>query len=249
MSSSVSLRDSGPRDDERADMVGKLVIPEAHHRPLEVLLSLREDQYDALAQALAKAPPVLQPHDLVPAIPVDVIPSDSDRLGVVGVLTSLYIVYVRRGIEKEELAADVCSSIEALESSRMRPASGSFDAFKKFLSDIFSLDSTLGASSKALDLMSSHERCYSTARITSDLRPVFPSEPEKKPVASVVFHTLEVEYFSGNSRGLKTWFVAMDIDDLRQLRDVVNRAISKHDSLRDLSEEAGVPCLGVEHEC
>jgi hypothetical protein len=97
----------------------------------------------------------------------------------------------------------------------------------------------LRTSANAHEVLAQHDRNFQSARIFTDLRPLFGADPERPPSGAVIVEMLQLETWSGEGR-TETVRVAMDRADLLELRAVIDRAIKKTDSLRRLMEESGV---------
>jgi len=99
----------------------------------------------------------------------------------------------------------------------------------------------LGLASRARDIVSDYERVFHDARILTDIRPVFGSDPSTAPRAAAVTATLKVDYHPGGRRGLESLFFAMDRADLTMLQAQVERALQKTDQLIELLSRAKLP--------
>ena len=97
----------------------------------------------------------------------------------------------------------------------------------------------LRTSANAHEVLAQHDRNFQSARIFTDLRPLFDTNPEQPPSGAVIVEMLQLETWSGDGR-TETVRVAMDRTDLLELRAVIERAIKKTDSLRRLMEQSGV---------
>ena len=78
----------------------------------------------------------------------------------------------------------------------------------------------------------------------TDMRPVFGSD--EKPAGAVVVHTLKLTYHEGPKRSLREFFVAMNRDDLDELREVLDRALRKQSELSHVLAQCGLPDLDKE---
>lgn len=107
------------------------------------------------------------------------------------------------------------------------------------LSGLLSIDA-LQVSARALDVITEYERVFHDARILTDVRPVFRSDPSQGPAAAAVVATLKVDFHEAD-RSLSSAYFAMDHSDLLLLRDVIDRAIAKTESLKRLIERLDIP--------
>lgn len=89
---------------------------------------------------------------------------------------------------------------------------------------ILDIDS-VRTSVKAFSLMSEHERIYLSARIFTDVRPVFAEELDNSLPASVITHTIKL--ISRVDGQQKAMFFVADSDDLETLKAEIDRALNK----------------------
>lgn len=97
----------------------------------------------------------------------------------------------------------------------------------------------------AVDLQTQHQRNYQEARIFTDLRPVFPDDVGASPTGAVVVEMLQLQTWSRDGE-TETFFIALDEQDLGQLRDAVDRALAKTVSLRRFLDEKGLAYFQLE---
>ncbi len=100
--------------------------------------------------------------------------------------------------------------------------------------------------SKASSIGVEHERTYASAQVLTDLRPLFNDANElPKPEGAVLSHTLSL-HFVGRDGGHDNFFVVLDDSDIQALIRVLDRAIKKAYSLRQLLKESGLIYVGQE---
>lgn len=104
-----------------------------------------------------------------------------------------------------------------------------------------------GTTGVATDLQTQHERNYQSARIVTDLRPVFQDDLAQSPDGAVIVETLQIQTWSrdGDSQLI---FVSMDEKDLRQLQAIVQRALDKTETLKAFLVEKGLSYFELEKE-
>jgi hypothetical protein len=128
----------------------------------------------------------------------------------------------------------------------LRPTPEKWVIIEKHLSNILSLDQSLGVTSKALDLMTEQHNLFLDANVLTDIRPVFGPNADDTPLASTLFHTLKIHYHEDSSH--KEIFIALDSIDLKKLQDVLQRAILKEVSLKKWLNRLETPFMAVETE-
>ena len=91
----------------------------------------------------------------------------------------------------------------------------------------------LRVAAKALDVSTEYEHVFSSARVLTDVRPVFPDDDTAAPAAAVIVNNLKLDYY-GPDGSLREFHVALDRADVISLRDVLDRALLKTASVRKL---------------
>jgi hypothetical protein len=107
--------------------------------------------------------------------------------------------------------------------------------------------SVLSTTAVATDLQTQNGCNYQSARIVTDLRPVFPDHVEDEPVGAVIVETLQIHTWTrdGNSDLI---FVSMDEADLKQLKTIVDRALKKTETLKGFIAAKGLAYFELEKE-
>jgi hypothetical protein len=109
-------------------------------------------------------------------------------------------------------------------------------AFEKYLTTLLS-NRDVRRWQKALSLVSEHERILLETRLFTDARPVYVEEPDEEPDAFVMFHMLRVTYREDFEQ--KEIYLALDSDDLFELKANVERAIKKRGSVAAKIRQSG----------
>ncbi len=158
----------------------------------------------------------------------------------ISALVSMYVYYdqVRDDLPVEKFTSDFCAALirnKVLEEEKE-------SLFEDFLGEFLRIGGPVELSAKGLRLLYDEERLLSSARIISDMRPVFTKEVEQGFPAALIVHSLRINYSESGED--KDFFVALDARDLSDLRDIVDRALEKDRSLRTFLSEANKPVLG-----
>jgi hypothetical protein len=114
--------------------------------------------------------------------------------------------------------------------------------FKARLSQLISVDS-LRLVAKARSVLMKHAQTFSSARIVSDIRPVFGDAVEDSPVGAVIIHMLNIVYYKSGER--QDFVVALDTKDIQLLFDALNRATKKTESLESVITSTSMPYIEV----
>ncbi|HUB06291.1 MAG TPA: hypothetical protein VMB50_04790 [Myxococcales bacterium] len=98
---------------------------------------------------------------------------------------------------------------------------GSFTAFLKRVLEAEAIVIT----AKAQTVMVAHQHVFLSARVLTDLRPVFGNDELGRLRAGVVVHTLQLDHLDGG--GKRSFFIALDDEDVSKLRAALDRASEK----------------------
>ncbi|MCW3000539.1 MAG: hypothetical protein JWN65_4088 [Solirubrobacterales bacterium] len=91
----------------------------------------------------------------------------------------------------------------------------------------------------AADILVQHERPYRSARIFTDIRPVFDEDAANPPAGAVIVQTLSIDFWT-RTGGRDTVTFGLDEADLEDLKRAVDRAITKTQTVRSFLSGAGV---------
>jgi len=212
----------------------RLAVPQQHREPLEVLARASDDDFAALSEALAAGTPGQHQHrrSLVAAVTgvtEAITPRDSELL--------LHALMSMRGAVSNTPRAvdDFAKDIGDSESLNLEsPERDRLAARLVVLLD----NPNIVRVAKALDLASEQDHLFTNARILTDIRPIFGDEPEQPPEAAVTFHLLRLETTASGRYERVT--IAMDNEDLAQLKAAVDRAVVKAESLEGYLSSIGL---------
>ena len=215
-------------------------IPEEELDKLAKLCRLPDSSFAELVAALKQAPVTSQPTDMaskiaanVPSIPIE------DLLDFVGVLYSLHYVREFSGVGAKRFLDDLNAAVK--ESPNVFGDVERAKA-KGRLKTVMSIE-TLNNLSKAVGLQRGGERLFCGSRILSDIRPIFMADAKLRPTAAVITHTLSIGYHEGKDH--KEFYVVLDTGDLKSLKDVIDRAYAKRNSMEALLSDAKLEDLGI----
>lgn len=220
----------------------KLAIPKSQRESFKQLISLPDEKWRSLLQALEAAEPTISAGALAKHVSPEVDLGADQLRQVIVAAGSLYMTRDQRGVKVEEFAEAVVE--EAVQEGLVdRGDSAATSKLRERISQLLSLDHSLGVSAKATQLLFRHKNPLLTARIFTDIRPVFTGD-DPTPRAAVVVHTLEL-VTSTDGREL-SHYIALDSTDLKTLKRVVDRAIHKEASLKTIM--ATLPLVEIKEE-
>ena len=90
---------------------------------------------------------------------------------------------------------------------------------------------------KAASIRTAYEYVFAEALILTDMRPVFADGQTDTPTAGVIVDTLKLDYY-GSDGVRRSFYVALDQEDLVNLRDQAARGLAKSKGMRQFLESA-----------
>jgi hypothetical protein len=212
----------------------KLQIPDKYKLGLKKLTDFDDSAFKEFQSALGEKHAALKAKDLASAISVSGV-SSKDIEEVIDTLLSLYGLRDFLDDSTEEVVEKICQGIE------IENFHSNEQILKSRLTSLLELDGVLTIASRANSVMHDHERLFSSSRVLTDIRPVFETEIEKGPAGVAVTHMLKIKYL--DSIGTHEFFVALDSNDLKQIREQLVRAEEKSKAIKLMLNEVSVPCL------
>jgi len=224
-------------------MATPLRVPGDYEGGLAKVRDLPDESARELSQALRQIPNTYNQTTLSSAIAekVDTIAA-SDVREIVPALFSLYAYRDYSQAAISDVAEGVARAMEESGSEQLRLLPEDRDSFMNRLAELLSVEQ-LDRAARAAILVTESEHSWRESRILTDIRPVFdPENPDASPRGTVILHTLKISYRADNI--VKEFFVALDVDDVRQLREQLERADAKAESLKKwVLENPDVPYI------
>ena len=219
--------------------MAKISIPQRNRPGLSKLLTLHSQTFDQFVSGIESQTARLDLSARLPDIVnlPDVSKSEVDQ--IVTAVTSMCIVRWSRDVPTETFVNDVSDAIQLFDPI------GAAEESKKRLRRLLSVE-PLMVSAKALIIFSDYQRTLHTSKVLTDLRYVFRSKPDEDPYGAVIVHLLKLTYHENTEH--KECFVAMDDNDVSQLKAVLERAEAKARTLRRQLHAAGTADLGPSAE-
>ncbi len=217
--------------------MARLRIPPSHIEPLQILVGLDSEKRFALLDCVEE-------HDA--ALAAGGKEGSLSQAAGVGLEEATDILYMLLGIYESHASKTLTTSelVDTIESDeRLSSAIVDQDNLERFFDRLFTLDSSLGLLSKAYRLRRRQANTLCTSEIFTDLRPAF-GEPEEQPTAALIMHTMRVVYHEG--RDVQEIFIGLKRSDLKDLSQVVERALRKDESLREFAARTDLTLLEPE---
>jgi hypothetical protein len=209
-----------------------LIIPRRHQEALERLARLKEDDFAAILKIVGEPVTTFRRGELVSGI-VDAIATfdAGDAQLLLASVLNAQTTRQRQGWSPVE-AAEAIADASDLDTD---------DLGKRLvqrLVAIFDLPSLFQVA-KAIDLLTEHEHVFHDARIVTDIRPIFSDERPQEPIAAMIMQQIKIEYH--DEGGIRAVFLALDASDLLKLREIIDRAQEKHETLRSVIASMQMP--------
>jgi hypothetical protein len=217
--------------------LARLTVPPAFRPGLVGIASLTDESYDSLISSLRSVEPAGDPAKLASKLVPD-IPGISEQ-GITEILEAILSLYVARSSHEVDVQQFVEDVVQAMETQSKAIPPSTIGLLKPRLTALLGI-TALGTTAKAFRIQREHQKVLVSARIFSDIRPVF-SEDGENPLAGLVFHQLKLSYLEGSER--RDFFLALDDEDISSLQKLLTRAETKSKALSALIEKADLVAL------
>ncbi|MES1181656.1 MAG: hypothetical protein ABUL44_02565 [Flavobacterium sp.] len=206
-----------------------LRIPKSSLPGLTAIANFDSAQISVFTKFLSSAPVGIEMNEIVSflgktfALPVKV-PED-----IVQTLISFRVLLDSPNVSFEHLSDQLVSSYRE---STHEDAKN----LKQNLLAIFENFKTLKLTLKADTLLSNDSAIYSESKIVTDIRIIFNDDLKESARNAMIVHGLNIEFYS--SHEARNFHVSMTSIDLKNLQDVIERAIEKEKIIsKDYSED------------
>lgn len=217
-------------------------VPDYHKAGLLTIRDLTDDEFGALANALKQADPAegTLVDELVHRV-TEAVSRLSPR-SARGMVRALLSVESARTVHGNTLAG-FANSIATSETLDLSPEEAASLATRiELLTEI----PAVAVTAKAMSIADEHDRVFHSARILTDIRPVFGDDATQPPVGAVVTQVLRIDAFRHGQ--LEDYYVALDSQGLSELQAVVRRAVEKNESLNQVLDNIGFSRFNMSEE-
>ena len=205
-------------------------IPEDAKKAIRVLLRLSPQSVDRLHQVLQEEKPSISAKELAEKIFKKAELPLRELQDLLSFFCNLHLFRthqenVHEGAEVDRILEDYVSDVEA-NTTRV-----TLDSLKKLVGQFLPLDSIF-ITAKVTKVFTDHERVFFESAILTDLRPIFKPDIQETPSVALVVHNLSIAYYEG--REPRKAVFALDNRDLLHLKKMVDRALQKSESVKQL---------------
>ena len=201
-------------------------IPEHVKEGFSILIKSPQQKIDSLINELDKVPKELLPSELSEYLSKKNIYSKKDSSEIIAILASLYRLKESENIGIHEIVENICIALKEAKDNKLQPKV----SFEKKLIKLLSLK-TIGATFKALGLLTEYDKIFVDTRIITDIRLVFDDNLSDKIETGIIVHNLRIEYHKGKTTHEEI-FLTLDNNDLKKLKEQILRAEKKEKSIK-----------------
>lgn len=219
-------------------MARKVKIPPSQRPYLLKIAEMDDGAFEILHKFIANLEPKLYVDALNKQLAGDnilqVVPQASDFLNL---LTGIARSYYSMEQEREDLIRNIALTLGEEETLSENNCTKLGDRLEKLLSQ----KGAIMLSARTSLLATSYEKTYKSARLITDLRPIFTDGEVEMPLYCLSTHSLKIEFHEdGNYKDI---YITLDNDDLRQLVEVLDRGLKKAELVQKMTTELKLPLL------
>lgn len=198
-------------------------IPRSHREPLRQLLTMDLALRQRFVDAIQAAGAAIDSQELIDQVSRT---PELDEERIAPIIRMLITMFLAAGHSRSDFARNVVDEARGL----FPDEAIDWTAATANLAKLLACEQTLGVAAKVAEIRSEHANVFCDARILSDIRPVFGDDVASGPIAGAIVHTLRVAYHTASKHA--EIHIALDVEDLRQLRSLVDRALQKEECLK-----------------
>ena len=212
--------------------MAKYKIPEPFIPGFELIAKLTEKEADVIKNALINASIGSGPEETAKSIEGKIRFNSSELRSILSTIFSLISLNINEEVSKEGFINDIVTSYDKinpkLSEKKREKLIGHLQIFLE-------ADGQVKHTIKAATLLGENEKIFIESRVLSDIRIVFDEEIENPKQCAVIIHQLKIAYHENDEP--KEIFIALDTEDLNQLKETANRAIQKDKLIRNNTYE------------
>ena len=208
------------------------------------LLSLDDGLFNLLIEIISKSELTSHPINIVKYISSSTEADFGDVEGIIRCISRFISARDQNSVSTEEIIDDLIRIIKSGLVKELTYNEELEEILKKRLSMLLN-NRQLYFASKSLDLLTEYENIFISARILSDIRPIFSQSVEKPLEAGMITHLLHIHYHHGDQIEHKDLYLALDANDLKSLKETIEREEAKIKSLNSIFEKSGIKNLKI----
>ena len=222
-----------------------ITIPTTQHRAVQRLFGLSPERMSRFIESIQVALPTSSFRALARQLQRKMSAPINSLNPILQMISALGALVEDEDLTAEEIATELIAASQE-DGIDAEPPDKDWNRLKRDLARLFDVAAPIIVTGRAASLISEHEHvfCADNSRIISDVRPIFPAGDILKPVGAVIVHMLKLAYHQ--DKDTKEFFVALDTEDVRLLRDLLDRAIAKEVRINEALESSAISLVGDE---
>lgn len=194
-----------------------LKIPKEDFESLIELLNLSDNEFDSIVEDIEKM-----------SFDLNFKSIESKLRNITSnykVILGLYFTFCKFDIPEDKFAHQLAEYYK----NKIDDDSANNEIEQRILK-LFKKENPIRIAIKSRILISEVSNLYDECRVLTDVRPVFSSKEESSIISKVILSNLKISY--RKNEDFKEFFVTLEEEDLRKLKDVIERAIKKLELLK-----------------
>ena len=221
--------------------MSKITLPKQSYEALQDLIHLEESSFAALLHALSTVKPILSARKFcIQVAAMFAKPEQEKTKRMVDELLTIAITRDAANGSPEEIAEIVSNAVRDGDAEEFSISDGDEKILRERITRVFAEAPTLSLITKAQDVLTEHHHVFYSARILTDVRPVFAESGETVDAVGLV-HNLTIHFGRGTDHD--DFYVALDTGDIQTLRETLDRAEAKSRALQALIQQTRVSYL------
>lgn len=222
-------------------MASLIKIPPKYREVLIGIASLSSAAVKELESALRNSGPALSSREEAFSLASKLkVMSEDEGMTLIEALLPLYMLKGSSTKSTEEFVDDIISSLKVGTGTEKRLTQKLATPLAGRLTKLLGLEK-IDLSAKAMSVQLEQQRSLTSARILTDIRPIFGSDASKPLAGTVLVHNLKIEYVESGEE--KEFFVALDKRDIQLLIDVLTRAQQKESNIKQFLAKSNLNCI------
>jgi hypothetical protein len=218
--------------------MSSLTIPVRYFNGFAKLFSLSDELTESIITSLQKADLIINPEKIIrESVATSTGFNPEDVKSVSDTIMSLFILHADSYKPLEEMLDELILSLKESNFEGLSFPEEKYNAIKNYLLKLLSIDN-LFLSAKAVNIKFEQEILFAKANVISEILPVFSPNAEEIPKAAMIVHQLGIHYYQDGNH--KDFYVRVDLDEIDDLIQILERAKKKAASLQSFLESSNL---------
>lgn len=214
-------------------------IPEQYLNGLEKLAILDEKVIKNILQSLETLPPAFDLQKIASFVESNHGIDADDTSAILNFTVALYFYIRNEDISSEVVIDAICEKLKKDLPVKIAPKY--ISKLKTRLSSFLGVSNFMDIIYQASNLLPENENILADARLLTDSRPIFKEEISGGIIASLISHTLRLQY--ENINGTQEIFISLSSSNIEQLIGELQESLTKELTLQKTFEKINIPSL------